>query len=562
MNNVNGSQSTNVSQSTSTEKLSDNLGITTGLKAGEKNIDKSIQSLAPTILKDTATIKEKEVFTPLGIESEMLRHQNQPLSSPFLENDERLSDIQKQMALLKMEEEMDAEEADTDLEEDETDARIAQEDAETAQEYQRQLDEIDESLSNLSLAENPINLVENPSLAEKIEQEEVAEESGQQAVLEQTEVTNQKTHEKAIEIMSGAGKSNQPLEGTTPALRSHDITLREAQVQERAGTPDNAARAARPTTRSAPAPRSQAEAILIRKFEREADRIISNYQFRGKYSNLVKEMLREKIREHVKEVIVEDRSPEEIANDLANLFKPSSNHTYEFYVPSEEPSEVQQEVPNRELEQKPSKEKLLVLVPPSHAEQYKDLHKADKDNVVIRDGKEFHVEVHYLSEKEHEEMQSDMANFAELVNNLSAMLTVAKKENAKKDEKEEAVKQSPDTEALKTPEKLKESESIDPIIQEAIKKLKERGLSKEVILEVLVKDKRVWDKKMLDQFIKQIETELRITKEEIKQIIKKDMIRAAETEREEKDAFTLKEPEEYSRFNYFVNKIYEKSSEA
>lgn len=520
--NVSESQPTNnVNQSTSTE----NLGMTAGPKVGEKNIDESIKSLAPKILKDIATVKEQEVYTPLGVESEMQRQQNQSLSSPSLTDDEEL-------ALLEKEEEMAAQ---------------------TAQEYQSQMDEITSKLSHPD------------SLAEEIEKEEPAEGSVQESVLERSDITNQKTHETAIQIMSEIGSKGSEPNGRamTPALGLHDIVPSRTQVQGIRKPADHVDNFRPATTRRSPPARSDAEAHLVRKLNRDADLLIGNYQFSGSYSIFMKEMLREKLREKLREVIVEDRPPNEIANELANLFKPSSNHTFEFLVPSEkepreeEPSEVQEEAPSKRLEQKPRQEKLLVLVPPSRAEKYKDLHKDNKDNIVIRDGKEVRVEVHYLTEKEHEELQSDIAQFIDLVHLLVGMLAVTI--NAKKNEKEENIKQSPDTEVLKTPEKLKDSEAVDPIVQEAIKKLKERGLSKDIILEILVKEKRVWDKKMLDQFIKQIETELRITKEEIKKIIQKDIIKTAEVAHEEKDEFTLKEPELYSRFNDFVNKLYEKS---
>lgn len=106
--------------------------------------------------------------------------------------------------------------------------------------------------------------------------------------------------------------------------------------------------------------------------------------------------------------------------------------------------------------------------------------------------------------------------------------------------------------------KLQQAKTTKSItINQAIEVLKGPSRFTESSL-MLIFDRAVdWDKKMIDRFVEQIQEELQITKEDIKKIIKKDLTLQDDKNAEARNISSVKNPESISRFNYFVNKIYE-----
>lgn len=153
------------------------------------------------------------------------------------------------------------------------------------------------------------------------------------------------------------------------------------------------------------------------------------------------------------------------------------------------------------------------------------------------------------------EMHEDL--HAELLNEITQFFIVLSVFANPKDKKEKEITNEKIhfTESLKDDASVGKMEAlkIDPKVAVPLR------IAISAALDKLLKSERQWNEKMMEDFEEQIASELKIKKEAVNHFIKNDETVKKIILSKQKDEFLLKHPENLSRFNQFVNALYESS---
>lgn len=253
---------------------------------------------------------------------------------------------------------------------------------------------------------------------------------------------------------------------------------------------------------------------------------IMKYSFKDKSGELFKIILAQSIDRCVEM----GKSPDEIKKELNFLideyFSPTSDKVWEAYDPKQN--------------------KVIRFVQVANDDQKKQL-RTNQPNKIIHNENEVDLVVFYLDEHLRKEITEYLNFVRESINNLNLGLH----SNIEGKEKSKNITTNSIDQTEKA--KLKSKDSDIPKIINEIKK----HFIQNYLADDLIEMTRKWDKKMMDDFIQQLEKEFKINKEEIKKIIANELKKRAELIHEEKEESALVKPVHLSRFNNFVNQLYE-----
>lgn len=206
----------------------------------------------------------------------------------------------------------------------------------------------------------------------------------------------------------------------------------------------------------------------------------------------------------------------QILNEGMQAGKPPEKITEEI---SSKAKEIKAAVatPNRHYEiQVPNEDKVIRYARIEEAGQ-----KQHQENKIMRNGKEVELVVHFMDEEQQNELNESLDTMLTSLNKIMTDL------HLKTEEKKEKQTITTPNQPLNIAEKTPESTTVNPIIMNEIVKLRTSILNEALLSDILDKAKE-WDKKMLEQFIKQIEKEFIIVKDDRKKIIANDEIKSSQ----------------------------------